>query len=155
MIPAFVDGLNLPTGGHRCTLTELEHRFASNEHRRRLFDLLLEVLRQARRCGFLHALLAGSFPTAKELPDDIDVTWFCAPGVDKTTVRDECIEIMEDTSEKGSFQFVPFDRDSGIEEQKQKLDLWASPRFWGVDYKTMQPRGVILLDLTDDDQRLR
>ena len=79
MIPSLIDDINLPIGGHECTLAEIEERFAVNEHRMSLFTRLVAVLRLAKRCGFLHALLGGSFPTAKELPNDIDITWFCAP----------------------------------------------------------------------------
>lgn len=151
MIPGYVDGLNLPVGGHLCSLSELEERFAWNDRRKRLFEVLVNVIRLAKRCGFLHALLGGSFPTAKDLPDDIDVTWFCAPGTDKTTVDEECIQIMEDRSEDGNFQYVPFDAGSGHEQRRAKLDLWSS--HWGFDAKTGGLRGVILLDLGDDDPR--
>lgn len=155
MIPAYCDGLNLPMGGHACTLTELEERFASNDRRRRLFQSLIDVLKLARKCGFLQALLGGSFPTAKESPGDLDITWFCKPGTDKTTVSRDCIQLMEDSSNEMSFMYIPYDMDSKPEDCSKKLELWASPACWGMDSKTNTPRGVLLIDLTDDDPRLR
>lgn len=152
MIPAFIDNLNLPVGGHRCTLAELEERFANNDHRRSLFKVILEVMRLAKKCGFLHALLGGSFPTAKERPKDIDITWFCVPGTAKTTVSPECIQIMEDASDKGNFLFVPFDIGTGPAEWPQKMDFWAAQI--GFDAKTKTDRGVLLVNLADEDSRL-
>ena len=154
MIPAFVDGKNLPVGGHECTLDEVEARFASNEHRAGLFRTLVEVMKIAKRCGFLHALLGGSYPTTKEQPSDIDVTWFCPPGTKKASVRPECIEIMEDNSDLGNFQFVPYDQGSAPSDYEGKRKLWASPSFFGFDDKENTPRGVLLLNLEDDDYRL-
>jgi hypothetical protein len=153
MIPAFIDEVNLPVGGHRCTLAELEERFVQNEHRLGLFQNLIEVMSLARKCGFLYALLGGSFPTAKEIPKDIDLTWFCPPGTTKTSVREECIQIMEDSSDRGSFLFLPFDMGTGPAEWPAKMELWAQNL--GFDTKTRTDRGVLLLDLSDDDPRLR
>lgn len=152
MIPAFMDGVNLPIGGHECTLAELEERFVQNEHRRALFETLIALMRLARKCGFLHVLLGGSFPTAKERPHDIDVSWFCPPGTTKTSVKEECIQIMEDTSDKGNFQFIPFDNGTNPEEWPAKMTYWSLQL--GYDLKTGTDRGVILLNLSDDDQRL-
>jgi hypothetical protein len=152
MIPAFVDGINLPIGGHRCSIAELEERFAQNDHRRSLFQVFLEVMRLAKRCGFLHAILGGSFPTGKEKPQDIDITWFCKPGTTKTSVDAECIKIMEDSSDKGNFLFIPFDKDTGPDEWPQKMDLWA--RNLGFDAKAMADRGVLLVSLDDEDPRI-
>lgn len=152
MIPAFVDGINLPVGGHRCSLAELEQRFANNEHRRSLFQTMLEVMRLARRCGFLHALLGGSFPTAKEFPQDIDITWFCKPGTTKTSVSEECIKIMEDASDRGNFLYVPFNENTGPEEWPAKMDFWALN--FGFDAKAKTDRGVLLVSLDDEDPRI-
>jgi hypothetical protein len=152
MIPAFVDGTNLPVGGHRCSLSELEERFASNEPRRTLFDNLVQLMKLAKRCGFLHVLLGGSFPTAKATPSDLDITWFCSPGTTKTSVREECIKIMEDTSDTHNFLYIPFDMNTGPDEWPEKMDRWALS--FGYDYKTRTDRGVLLVSLDDDDPRI-
>jgi hypothetical protein len=152
MIPAFVDGVNLPIGGHDCSLAELEERFVGNDHRRSLFVILLEVMRLAKRCGFLHVLVGGSFPTAKDHPKDLDMTWFCRPGTDKTTVNEECIQIMEDRSDRGNFLYIPFDKDSEPDTWPRKMSQWAHDL--GYDVKTSMNRGVLLVSLDDDDPRI-
>lgn len=152
MIPAFVDGKNLPVGGHECTLDEAEARFASNDHRAGLFRTLVEVMKIAKRCGFLYALLGGSYPTAKEKPSDIDVTWFCPPGTEKASVSPECIKIMEDIPDLGNFLYLPYDEGSGPDEYRSKRALWADAL--GYDAKEGTPRGVLLLSLENDDHRL-
>lgn len=154
MIPEFRDGINLPDGGHECSLAQIEERFAVNEHRRGQFDFLIRLLRLARQCGFLHVMIAGSFPTSKEMPRDLDLTWFCKPGTNKTSVQSECIEIMEDRGGGASFQFLPYDQGSSPDQYGEKRAEWASPMFFGCDWKTLTPRGVLILDLADDDPRL-
>jgi len=153
MIPEFVDGLNLPIGGHFCTVAEVEDRFVFNEGRRTLFQALIDLLRLARRCGFLRVLLGGSFPTGGESPSDLDITWFCKPGTTKISVERECIEIMEDSSDRGNFLFVPFDEGTGPDSYPAKLAFWAERLGWCA--KTNMPRGVLLLSLENDDDRLR
>ena len=147
MIPDFVDGINLPEGGYSCSLAEIEERFVYNDCRRKLFGTLITVFAHAKRCGFLHALLGGSYPTAKQCPGDIDVTWFCAPGTTKSTVEPHCIQIMEDTSDSGNFQFIPFDEGSAPGDYRAKMDLWAMN--FGFDVKTNTPRGVLLVNLEE------
>ena len=61
---------------------------------------------------------------------------------------------MEDGSDLASFQFViPYDEGSKIKDYESKRKLWASPDYFGFDYKEMKPRGVLLLNLADDDSR--
>jgi hypothetical protein len=149
MIPDFVDGTNLPEGGYSCSFAEIEERFVYNECRRALFTTLTSVFTLAKRCGFLHALLGGSYPTAKQCPRDIDVTWFCPPGTTKSKVDPHCVQIMEDTSDKGNFQFIPFDEGSVPDDYRAKMDLWAMN--FGFDVKTNTPRGVLLVNLEEFD----
>jgi hypothetical protein len=149
MIPDFVDGTNLPIGGYACSLAEIKERFVYNDCRRRLFTTLIAVFALAKRCGFLHALVGGSYPTGKECPGDIDVTWFCTPGTSKSTVDPNCIQIMEDRSDKGNFLFVPFDEGSVPTEYGAKLDRWSYDL--GYDVKSNTPRGVLLVNLEDFD----
>ena len=79
MIPASVDIGSLwkvlPPGTHDATLDEVRKRFATNDHRKRLFDgfaRAAEVLRVAR-CRTVY--LDGSFVTAKPHPRDFDACW--------------------------------------------------------------------------------
>jgi len=67
----------LPPGEHVCTLDEARERFGSfqgNDHRRRLFSRLEQLVNELRRSGLFSALVVdGSFATAKSAPEDIDV----------------------------------------------------------------------------------
>jgi hypothetical protein len=75
MIPQFTaDGL-LPEGAHPATLEEMIERFGGNERRRQLLTGLGEALRLLRAAGCCRVYINGSFVTAKERPNDIDVCW--------------------------------------------------------------------------------
>ena len=79
VIPDFVDigGLwkVLPPGVHDATLEEVEARFASSEHRKRLFAGFKEGVIALRKAGCQKIFLDGSFITRKPIPCDFDVCW--------------------------------------------------------------------------------
>lgn len=87
MIPDFVDigGLwkVLPPGVHDATLEEVETRFASSDHRKRLFAGFKEGITALRKAGCREIFLDGSFITEKPIPGDFDVCWDPI-GVDDT-----------------------------------------------------------------------
>jgi len=63
------------------SLQEIESQFATNEHRRALYDLLVSQIEQTQRqYDNLSVLLFGSFITKKEIPEDIDliVSYACS-----------------------------------------------------------------------------
>src|SRR5262245_14291635 len=76
MIPPLVDGV-LPEGIHDCTLDEIDRafgRFQKSDRRIRLMEKLVAYLAEARSVTFIKAILIdGSFVTAKEEPEDIDL----------------------------------------------------------------------------------
>jgi len=58
----------------RMTLEELSGRFAVNEQRRRLFDLLVDELASIQtQCRSLRVLVFGSYISDKDSPHDIDI----------------------------------------------------------------------------------
>jgi len=65
----------LPPGVHWATLTEIEGRFTSTDHRRWLFEGLVEAANALRRAGCRTLYLGGSFVTGKERPGDYDGCW--------------------------------------------------------------------------------
>ena len=103
MIPDFVDGLNLAPGGHRCTVEEVEMRFGNGPRRVRLCAKLKELLECAKRCGFVHALIGGSFATAKEEPSDLDITWFGPSTMTPNNVPLPCAELMDGANSRERF----------------------------------------------------
>jgi len=78
-MPDFVDigGLwkVLPPGVHDATLEEVEARFASSDHRKRLFAGFKEGVIALRKAGCQKIFLDGSFVTEKPIPCDFDVCW--------------------------------------------------------------------------------
>jgi hypothetical protein len=87
MIPELIDlGLPcpwavLPPGIHDTTLAEVEARFATTPHRKRLFDGFLRMVQALEAAGCRYVYLNGSFVTAKPHPGDYDGCWDHA-GVD-------------------------------------------------------------------------
>mgnify|MGYP006302624461 CR=1 FL=1 len=79
MIPAFVDVGGpwevLPPGVHDATLEEVRIRYATSDHRKRLFDGFVEGVIALRKAGCRTILLDGSFVTAKPTPGDFDACW--------------------------------------------------------------------------------
>ena len=87
MIPGFVDIGGpwnvLPPGVHDATLKEIEGRFATSDHRKRLFAGFKEGVIALRKAGCHKIFLDGSFITEKPIPGDFDVCWDHI-GVDDT-----------------------------------------------------------------------
>lgn len=65
----------LPPGVHDATLEEVEARFASSDHRKRLFAGFKEGVIALRKAGCQKIFLDGSFITEKPIPGDFDVCW--------------------------------------------------------------------------------
>lgn len=85
-IPAFNAAGLLPEGIHDCTLDELRERFGQfqrTDWRPRLFERLEAFVRDAGRTGFVVAIIVdGSFVTATESPNDVDVIVVLRAGHD-------------------------------------------------------------------------
>lgn len=79
MIPALIDiggDWNvLPPGIHNATLENIEKKFASNNHRKLLFDGLKKAVKALSLAGCKTIYLDGSFVTAKTNPGDWDMCW--------------------------------------------------------------------------------
>lgn len=77
MIPAFNEHGCLPEGIYDCTMEEAAQRFGvfqSSDRRPQLWDQFTEFIREAESCRLIEAvLLNGSFVTAENDPNDIDL----------------------------------------------------------------------------------
>ena len=86
MLPAFNDDGVLPPGVWPCELAELAQRFAVfriTERRLQLYGNLENLLRETLRTGVVaEVIIDGSFVTAKEEPNDIDLVLGLLPGFD-------------------------------------------------------------------------
>jgi Family of unknown function (DUF6932) len=77
MIPAFNEHGCLPEGIYDCTMDEAAQRFGvfqSSDRRPQLWDKFIEFMSEAESCTLIDAvLLNGSFVTAENEPNDIDL----------------------------------------------------------------------------------
>jgi hypothetical protein len=85
-IPAFTDEGLLPEGVHDGSLAELQEpfgQFQGTDIRRRLFERLEKFVNQAAATRLVAAIIVdGSFVTAADSPNDIDLIVILRPGHD-------------------------------------------------------------------------
>lgn len=82
-IPEFDAAGELPLGVHRATMVEVLARFGWSPYRREVAGRLERVYQIGANTGFLvRCYLFGSFTTAKERPNDVDVFLFMDDGFD-------------------------------------------------------------------------
>ena len=79
MIPELIDiggpWKVLPPGIHDATLHDVERTFATDSHRRSLFDGFRRAAEALRHAGCSTVYLDGSFVTEKPTPVDFDACW--------------------------------------------------------------------------------
>jgi len=74
MIPDFDEHGNLPPGIHPASVESLVERFGSGSAEREVeIRELLEFIDWAKHHGVLRIIVNGSFVTAKQCPNDVDV----------------------------------------------------------------------------------
>ena len=142
MIPEFDARGNLPPGIHNATWTEIVTRYATSTHRRELLDGLLDALRSLKAAGCGTAYLDGSFVTTSEHPADFDVCWESAD-----VAFDRLDPELRDFSDERSAQKARYGG------ELYPADWTATPggtrfiEFFQCDRITMQPKGIIAVDL--------
>ena len=144
MIPLFADGINLPPGGHECTWEELVERFCRSPRRQLLCRRLRSLLESAKRCGALKVLVGGSFPTSKEGPGDLDLTWIVPTEIEIDSLREECRQLFTPSLSKDRFGCDTFCFPIG--NNCEKIQEWALKL--GFDAKARTERGMVLVDLS-------
>src|SRR5215212_901051 len=86
MIQPFGDNGSLPPGIQEGDWDEVEERFATNPHRRRLFAGFKAVAGKLAACGCERVYLDGSFVSNTAIPADFDGAWDLS-GVDLRKLR--------------------------------------------------------------------
>ena len=91
MLPEFDNNGNLPVGIHPASFDEIQVRFGTNSPRRKwLVERLLEIIVTAQATGKLRRMfLWGSFVTAKEEPNDLDVLLIMSADFESSEVSGE------------------------------------------------------------------
>ena len=144
MIPQFTAHGLLPQGIHPATLEEVLNRFGGNDRREQLLAGLIEALRLLRAAGCRRVYINGSFVTAKERPNDIDVCWDI-DGVDPDALDPVFFDFSDGRApQKARFgaEFFPAQVPEGV-TGRAFLD------FFQVDKQTGEPKGIIKLELDD------
>jgi hypothetical protein len=86
MLPHFDENGYLPPGLHRCTLEEMVARFGlGSPERETETEELIELVRWARGAGIKRLVLAGSYVTIKESPNDVDLVILPGQGYPRQT----------------------------------------------------------------------
>jgi hypothetical protein len=143
VIPDFVDigGLwkALPPGVHDATLEEVESRFATSEHRKRLFSGFREGVMVLRKAGCRKIFIDGSFITEKPIPGDFDVCWDYV-GVDDAKL-DPVFSDFSDRRKKQKDRFHGefFPVNSLADGKHVFLD------FFQIDKDTQNAKGIICI----------
>jgi len=145
VIPDLVDigGLwkVLPPGVHDATLEEVETRFATSEHRKRLFSGFSEGVMALRKAGCCKIFLDGSFITEKPIPGDFDVCWDYI-GVDDTKL-DPVFSDFNDRRKKQKERFHGefFPTSFLVDNKRFFFD------FFQIDKYTGNAKGIICIKL--------
>jgi|HubBroStandDraft_2_1064218.scaffolds.fasta_scaffold100377_2 hypothetical protein len=150
MIPDFKEDGNLPTEGHphAATWQEVKNRFCQGDHRSELAKRLLNLLRRAKDCRFRRVIMMGSFVTAQEKPKDFDLIWLTDPQLELSGLSERCKELVDAARSRERFGC---DLLSCPENSEMLALLVGYERGFGVDKNTKKPRGLVILDLVNDE----
>lgn len=80
MLPALVSSVEaarrvLPPGVHWATIEEIEQRFATNDHRKAMFEKIVTVMAELRSARCAKIYIAGGFVTDQDTPGDFKIAW--------------------------------------------------------------------------------
>lgn len=144
MIPAFNALGLLPQGIYPATWEEVVERFGTNDRRRQLLNGLSAALNPLRLAGCRRVYIDGSFVTAKQQPNAIDVCWDIS-GVDPDALDPVFFDFGDGrAAQKARFgvEFFPAQLPEGLSGK-------AFLEFFQVDKETGEPKGIIELLLDD------
>lgn len=150
MIPEFMQDGNLPIEGHPhpATWHEFKERFCNGEHRSNMARKILELLKRAKHCKFRKVIMFGSFVTRREKPNDFDLIWLTEPDLDRDRLPAPCQELLDSAEAPKRFGCDVF----YCSENPEMIKVLVSHEVgFGVDKNTLSPRGLVILDLVDDD----
>lgn len=131
----------LPPGVHYATLKEVETRFATSAHRKRLFDGFKDGVMALCKAGCRKIFLDGSFITEKLIPADFDVCWDPA-GVDAAKL-DRIFYDFKDKRKKQKARFCGEFFPTTVLGDEKKLFL----DYFQVDKYTGEAKGIICLKM--------
>jgi len=145
MIPEFdVDG-NLPEGIHSVSEEEFLDHFATQSVRRKwLGERLREVIALAKSTRKVERIFIwGSFVTAKESPNDVDILLVMSEDFQIETVSEECKHLFDYIRARVKFNADIFWSKVSIGEDT--LSLWLETYQLTRDFKR---RGIVEVKLS-------
>lgn len=145
MIPAFQDDGNLPPGIHKASWAEVEERFGTDAHRKRLLQGFRAMVMKLAASGCKRVFLDGSFAGSKAIPSDFDALWDML-GVDlnKLRITEPLFWSLTNrrAAQKAKYLGEMFPADF-IEGSSGKTFL----EFFQVDKQTGLAKGIVEIDL--------
>jgi hypothetical protein len=128
VIPELDDGV-LPDGVHDCTLDEVEAafgRFRRSDRRIQLTARLKAYFADAVRSGVVAAVyIDGSYVTAKDEPDDIDLIVAVKAGVDTTSLRPFEYNAISKRVIRGTYKFDALVAGEGTDKLDEYIGFFA------------------------------
>ena len=92
--------------------------------------------------------MMGSFVTAQEKPKDFDLIWLTDPQLELSGLSERCKELVDAARSRERFGC---DLLSCPENSEMLALLVGYERGFGVDKNTKKPRGLVILDLVNDE----
>jgi hypothetical protein len=140
VLPEFNEQGNLPEGVHTATEEEVIARFATSSARRRwLGERLRDVIATAKATGKLSRLIVwGSFVTAKEAPNDLDLLLVMAADFDPAQVPEPLRLLFDYPKARIRFRADAFWTRASM--PADILTLWLDTYQVGKDF---QRRGIV------------
>jgi hypothetical protein len=147
MVPQLVEGV-LPEGVHDGTIEEVDAlfgRFQRTTRRIRLMEKLRAFLEEARRSGIVSAVVIdGSFVTAKEEPEDVDLVIVLPADLDLTNLRPIEYNAISRRIVRANYRFDSFAAKEGSEELARFLEFFAQVNpDRGREYTTRTKKGLV------------
>ena len=145
MVPTAVDIGSLwkvlPPGIHDASLREVEERFATNDHRKRLFDGFRRAVQALGAAGCTVIYLDGSFVTEKPRPYDFDACWDDT-GVDANRLDPVLLDFSDQRrAQKRKYQGELFPAAAAAAPGRAFID------FFQTDRHTGRKKGIIRVRL--------
>ena len=140
MLPEFNEHGNLPAGLHMATEEEVWARFVTSSARRKwLGERLRDVIGTAKAIGKLQRLILwGSFVTAKEAPNDLDVLLIMTTDFDVVQLPEPLRLLFDYPQARIRFRADVFWTKASL--PAETLDVWLDTYQTGKDY---QRRGIV------------
>ncbi len=132
MIPPFDNEGDLPFGIHQATWQEFQSRFcifAHSNRRLKLCDTIEQLIIAAKNSGIVEQLiLAGSFVTSKEEPNDFDAIIIFQSSVDVTSLAPFQLDLVDGSRARRRFGGDVFPIRSGTTRASNLLSYFQHNR---------------------------